>query len=264
MEAKRDTRVLVYEHVGPARLTAGGGEGDPVPGSPAREKVSARRTSVSSSATRSHEQEKTAPNGHVPHDDVIPDTPQGDVFDNLAALRLDQNFSNRLKGNKPLIECPIRKPRPHEWFRVNPEWVFETELFEFKEDMSPEWYLVIDETAKLALDGPNMRPVRLHVWINRKGFLHIWAIKLPGVDGKSNDWNSSAAECCKIAMQHWVCVETGSGYYQPVVAENENLPGPVWPKQTLNNILRVAFKGGRTVDSPDHPLLARIAGEKFG
>ena len=37
--------------------------------------------------------------------------PVGDVFDNLDALRVNQNYGSGLKTSRPFTQCPIRKPR---------------------------------------------------------------------------------------------------------------------------------------------------------
>ena len=83
------------------------------------------------------------------------------------------------------------------------------------------------------------------MWINRKGVLHIWPVKLPDREGKTNDWDTSSAEACVTAQDHWTMIENTGGGWQPIIAENDQLPDPEWPPHTMNQILRVAFKGGR-------------------
>ena len=186
--------------------------------------------------------------------------PVGDVFDNLDALRVDQNYGSGLKTLRPFTQCTIRKPRPHEWFRVSRDLVFETMLFEHKEEMSAEWYLPIGPVVQAELEGSHLRPVRIHVWINRKGVLHIWVVKLPDREGKTNDWDTSSAEACVIAQDHWTMIENTGGGWQAITAENDQLPDPEWPPHTMNQILRVAFKGGRVVEDLNHPLFDRLRG----
>ena len=79
--------------------------------------------------------------------------PVGDVFDNLDALRVSQNYGSGLKTSRPFTQCTIRKPRDHEWFRVSRDLVFETMLFEHKEEMSAEWYLPIGPVVQAELEG---------------------------------------------------------------------------------------------------------------
>ena len=98
--------------------------------------------SVQGEPIKRQDPQGVAPNGHAADDDVAKQ-PVGDNFDNLDALRLDQNFGSGLRTRKPFTTCPIRKPRPHEWFRVSRDLVVETLLFEHKEELSAEWYLAV-------------------------------------------------------------------------------------------------------------------------
>ena len=198
-----------------------------------------------------------------PNVDIAQDTNVqgvGDVFDNLDALRVDQSYGSGLKTRKPFTQCPIRKPRAHEWFRVSRDLMIETELFEHKEDMSAEWYLAVGPIVKAELEGKYLHRVRVYVWTNRKGALHIWPVKLPDKEGKTNDWNTSSEEACKTGQDHWTMIENTGGGWQAIVAENDQLSEPEWPPHTMNQILRVAFKGGKVVEKFEHPLLDRLRG----
>jgi hypothetical protein len=203
-----------------------------------------------------------APNGHAADDDVGKQ-PVGDIFDNLDAIRLDQNYGSGLRLRRPFTSCPIRKPRAHEWFRVSRDLVFETTLFEHKEELSAEWYLAVGHNVQAELEGKYLRRVCIYTWINRKGALHIWPVKLPDREGRSNDWDTSSAEACRVAQEHWAMLENTGGGWQAVIAEDENTPEPDWPPHTMNEVLRVAFKGGRVVDDLDHPLLHRLRGRNL-
>jgi hypothetical protein len=55
-------------------------------------------------------------------------------------------------------------------------------------------------------------------------------------------------------------MEAGDQGYKIEIAENEGLPDPEWPPAAINEILRVAFKGGRVIDSLDHPLIQKLRG----
>src|SRR3954454_14083222 len=59
----------------------------------------------------------------------------------------------------------------------------------------------------------------------------------------TNDWDTSSAEACVTAQDHWTMIENTGGGWQAVIAENAQLPDPEWPPHTTSQILRVAFKG---------------------
>ena len=194
--------------------------------------------------------------------EVVNDHPVGDVFDNLEALRLKQDF-NRVKVKRPFTLCPIRKPRPHEWFQVHPDpaFRFEGRLFKHKEGMSEDWYLPVGADVLVELEGRSLVAVVIFVWVNRKRDCAIWPIQLGDEEGKINSWHESMHEMFTVhAIGQWARIESGDGGYKVETAQNEELPPPEWPQHTLAEILRVAFKGGRVVDSLDHPLIKKLRG----
>jgi hypothetical protein len=100
----------------------------------------------------------------------------------------------------------------------------------------------------------------LFLTINRQGVVHLWPVKLPGHDGKHNEWHRSAAEAADVAMKRWVRVTANMslGAYEVFIAE-ANIPNPTWPDLTLSEILKIAFRD-RIVDRPDHPLVKQLRG----
>ena len=50
------------------------------------------------------------------------------------------------------------------------------------------------------------------------------------------------------------------GAYQMFRATGE-LPDPEWPSESLGELLKIAFKGGKLIDAVDHPVLKRLRGE---
>ena len=188
--------------------------------------------------------------------------PVGDIFDNLELLRIKQDF-NRVRVSKPFTKCLIRKPRAHEWFQTHPdeEYRFETVLFAHKEDMSAEWYLPVGADVMSELEGPSLYNVQIFLWVNRKKDAYVWPVRLADVDGKMNDWHASLLGLfTNHSIGRWVRMAAGDGGYDIEVAENDDLPGPEWPPHPMNHILRVAFKGGRVIDTLDHPVIQKLRG----
>ena len=50
------------------------------------------------------------------------------------------------------------------------------------------------------------------------------------------------------------------GAYRIFQATGE-LPDPEWPEQGMRDLLEIAFKGGKLIESIDHPVLKRLRGE---
>ena len=120
-----------------------------------------------------------------------------------AALRLSQSFAGTVGVKKLLTTVPVRKPNRQDYTRVHPDPAFRATpvaIIELKEDR--ETYLLSPGIAQ-QLPG-EFNAVTLHTAINRQGVLQIWPVKLPGPDGKHNEWHRSAAEAAERAMEKWV------------------------------------------------------------
>lgn len=200
----------------------------------------------------------------APADGVVIQIPSGpaapDPFD-PAALRLSQDFTSHVGGEKLLTIVPVRKPTKEQWVRVRSEESFrlDTLILERKEDS--ETYLLAPNLRALFEIEPTIRAVTLFTCITRGGDLFLWQIPLPGVDGRDNQWHESARKAAKEGMDRWVRVTANcaNGAYDVSISRAE-IPDPVWPKQSMRDLLAIAFRD-RTIDSVDHPVLARLRGD---
>jgi hypothetical protein len=192
-------------------------------------------------------------------DSVNNPNPTPNPFD-PAALRLDQSFADTVGVKKHLMTVPVRKPNRQDFVRVHPDPAYRltpAAIIEVKEDR--EVYLV---APNMAQDLPGeFAAATLFTAINRQGVLHLWPVKLPGPDGKYNEWYRSAAEAAELAMNDWLRLTANMslGAYE-VFEATGNLPEPEWPNIPLAEILQIAFKD-RIVDRADHPLLQRLRGQ---
>lgn len=211
------------------------------------------RLSVSACAD-AHEEDATPP---APSARATPPLSQ-DPFD-LGGLRLSQNFAESVGVKKRLITVPVRKPNRQEFIRVRPgeAWRLQTLVLELKEER--ENYLV---TPSLASEvGGEATPKVLLTTMNRQGVCFLWPVKLPGEDGRHDEWNASALEAAKIAESKWTRVAANMSLGAYDVSEAvANLPEPEWPDVTFQELIRIGFKG-RLVDNSDHPVLRRLRGE---
>jgi hypothetical protein len=102
--------------------------------------------------------------------------------------------------------------------------------------------------------------VHLFTAINRQDILFLWPVKLPGTDGRTMRWHTSAAEAAEFAMSNWsrVRANLGLGAYEWGPSE-ASIPEPKWPDLSFADILRIAFKD-KYVSTLDHAVLKRIRG----
>jgi len=90
-------------------------------------------------------------------------------------------------------------------FRVHPDPAYRETLavIELKEDR--EFYLLPRHIAR-ELPGEFVM-AQLFTAINRQGVLFLWPVRLPGTDGRTNRWHTSAAEAATHAMSRWIRVK---------------------------------------------------------
>ena len=133
----------------------------------------------------------------------------------------------------------------------------QTAVLELKEER--ETYLVTPELLPELV--AEVTPKALFTTIDRQGNVFLWPIRLPGEDGRLDEWNRSALDAADMAMNAWVKVSAnmGLGAYDVFEATGD-LPDPKWPEQPFNELLRIAFKRF-VIDTPDHPVLRRLRGE---
>jgi hypothetical protein len=133
----------------------------------------------------------------------------------------------------------------------------QTAVLELKDDR--ETYL-LHRSLWYELPG-EIVPKVLFTTINRQGVLSLWPVRLPGNDGRHDQWNRSALEAASIAKTRWVRMSANmslGGY--DVCEASGNLSEPEWPDLTIDEIIKIAFKN-RYITSLDHPVLRHLRGE---
>lgn len=176
-----------------------------------------------------------------------------------AALRLDQSFVEGTAVKKLITTVPVRKPNKQDFVRVHPDPQYRLSpaaMIELKEES--EIYLV---TPAMAHDLTQEAFVAtLYTAINRQGVVFLWPVRLP-TDGRQNAWHTSARDAAELAMDRWVRVTANMslGAYE-IFGASANIPDPVWPDQTLEQLITTAFQT-RLVDRADHPLVLRLHGK---
>ncbi|MHC5109685.1 MAG: hypothetical protein ACYTHJ_07390 [Planctomycetota bacterium] len=181
----------------------------------------------------------------------------GSRFD-PTELRLGQDFGAELGLKKALVTVPVRKPDKQWFVRVHPseEFRLTTAVLELKEDR--EVYLV-DKDLREELAG-EVVVVRLFTAINRQGVLFLRPIRLPGVDGKHNEWHRTQLVAAEAAMENWTRVQANMslGAYEYSIATGP-LDDPSWPEKSLQQVLEIAF-GDRFIADITHPAVRRLRG----
>jgi hypothetical protein len=213
-------------------------------------------------------QTETKTNGHDLEPKVLPAAPilaadgngtppPDDPFD-PKRLRLSQDFAAELGVKKILLTVPAKKPDKQSFFRIHPDSAFclQTALMELKEDR--ETYLV-DPSLRADLSA-EIVPKVLFTAITKQGVLFLLPVRLPGNDGRLDEWNRSLMEAVERAKRKWIRISANMhlGAYE-IFEATANLPEPEWPQISFQETLRLAFKD-RFINTPDHPVIRKLRG----
>jgi N6-adenosine-specific RNA methylase IME4 len=202
-------------------------------------------------ATDSGTEEKSVPNDAV-------DGPPRDIFDDIASLRLDQNFIKSAGVEKMTTTVPVRRPNPQDFVRVHPDASYRENLavIELKEDR--EVYLL---APHIACELPNeFSMVSLYTTINRQGVVSLWPVKLPTPDGRANEWHRSAAAAAELAMERWIRLKANMslGAYE-IFKASDSIPAPTWPELSFSELMRIGFRDHLITDF-NHAVIKRLRG----
>ncbi len=186
--------------------------------------------------------------------------PEVDPFD-LTSLRLTQDFASAVGVKKLVTTIPVKKPSK-EWFvrtHPDPTYWLQTAVVELKEDR--ETYLVAPGLWPELASDATFSPRELVTAINRQGVLFLWPIRLPGADGKIDDWSRSALDAADEAKSRWVRITANMslGAYEVAVACGQ-VAEPEWPKLAFQEIIKIAFRD-KMISDWNHPILRRLRGE---
>lgn len=178
----------------------------------------------------------------------------------LAKLRLPQDFAATLGVKKALLHIPVRKPDRHWFIRVHPDPTYRLDCFTIELKDENETYIVMSDIYPYVAE--EAVPKTVFTAINRSGTPFLWPIRLPGPDGRQDDWNKTAHAAAELAMTKWLRVASDrtAGCYQILEATAANLSEPEWPTELFTHLLKIAFKD-RLIDTLDHPVLRRLRGE---
>jgi hypothetical protein len=183
-----------------------------------------------------------------------PDPSEYDPFD-PKNMHVPTDFRAALGVKKALTELACRKPAREWWFTVHPTDHVNSYFIELKE--TRELYYVAPSLWSPLSHESTLTYQRLYLCLTRQDRPFFWPVKLPGEDGKLNEWAQSAHDAALRGQGAWIRVQADMhhGHYQVLVAD---LPVEVtWPDFHMKELLRICFKD-RLVDRMDHAILRQL------
>jgi hypothetical protein len=176
----------------------------------------------------------------------------------LSLVRLDPAQLDATVKIPLTVQC--HKPPRHDFIRVHPQLRIDVGAIQLKDDQDAGLYLVTQAmTAELEQE---VKSFCLRPYVYRSGVLRLWPIRLPGPDGRVNEWHRTAAKAAEIATHKWVRVTSNQSLKAYEVFEApKQPPDPEWPDLTLPDMIRLAFQDrGRIIRDAGHPVVKRLLG----
>ncbi len=178
---------------------------------------------------------------------------------NFEEFKLSQDFEGMAGVRKETLTIPVRKPDRQSFIQVHPgeDWRMSALILEIKEDR--EHYLVLPNLLEALPE--EFVPKYLFSCQTRQGVLFLWPVRMPGRDGRLDQWNQSALTIINEYSGRWIRVvpNMGLGGYEVIIPNNE-FPDPNWPQEGFQSLLRKGFRG-KIIENLDHPVIKRLRGE---
>ena len=180
-----------------------------------------------------------------------------DPFD-PASLRLPQDFSVAQKAKKALVAMYVTKPKPHWWVRVHQEAIYHLLTYTIEMEQGVLYVVpqaVADELIGV-IGGGMLKARTMYLAVTRRNEPFFWPVPFKGPEDRPNEWTTSMQEAIHLALTQWVRIvaNTSMGLYDVYDSEG---PEPVWPTQSMSQLLRIAFKD-RVIDTLDHPVVQQL------
>jgi hypothetical protein len=184
---------------------------------------------------------------------------------NFDAIRLPPDFEREGGVRRQLTQLRVRKPRPQEWIRVNPDPAYSARVaaifYKEDDDSKEEIYLVANHLIN-DLAG-EIKYMTLYLAINRQGSLFIWPCRDPNLEMKRGDTAAiTRLEAAKAAMERYVRVQWRSPAYEYAFRDDSFVETPpTWPDKPFEELINLGFiKMGMFVSDLKHQIVQILRG----
>jgi hypothetical protein len=179
----------------------------------------------------------------------------------LEALKVTGVIETPVEVKRVITHIPIRKPANHWFIRCHPGSEYAQHLLTIEWKVENQFYVVHPALLE-ALRTERLCVFRALIpYVTGNGELLIWPIRIPGADGRIDDYNRSALEHADRARREWVNIqanrELGCYDFRPATGD---LGDPKFPAMTPEQMYEIALKD-RIIASPDHVILKKLRGE---
>ena len=208
------------------------------------------------------EKAKEASDGQVASETEA--TPKRKFKIDLERVRAKADDLQQIGVTTEFTNVPVRNPKPDEFFRAHPDADYQVPLHILPLKSDNEWYCVDPGIAAQLVLETQLRLMKVYTCCTMNNTPFLTCIPLPDSLGKINSWHQSGHLTMEEAMQEWVRrqADKSNGGYTITKALSTNLPDPVFPKMSFQELVEKAFDKFY-IDSMDHPVLQRLRGERM-
>jgi hypothetical protein len=187
--------------------------------------------------------------------------PAPDPFD-VESMRIDGEQGDALEVEEVLTVVTVRKPGKEAYVRVHPDEGYRGSYRILNLKDTREMWLVKRELWPQLVAEPCFVPLLLVTAVTMQGDTFLWPLRIPGPDGRIDEWGRSERAAADLARTSWVRVmaKQGGVGYATVKAKGVQLPEPRWPALNFKELVTIAFRD-RVIGEADHPMLRRLRGE---
>jgi len=165
-------------------------------------------------------------------------------------------------SSEQLTRVSTNKPRKDIYFRTHPEHFHDLVVLEVEEGMERKSYPVTTDVFNAMSEEPTLKSKRYYLYVTQSASYGLWGVSLP-MDGSGdiNSWSESALAIIEHAKSEWIrhYAKRGDSGYRLIPA-SKDLGDPVWPAESWEELLELAFKG-KIINDLDHPVLQKLRGE---
>jgi len=190
----------------------------------------------------------------------VPKVEAPDPFD-LARLRVPADYEADAAVKKLINTVPVRRPHRQEWIWVHPSEDYRGVFMTIELREEREMYIALPHVAQ-ELPGEIQRRM-IYTAQNASRVTFLWPVRMAAPGERLDDWSISAHDGASKAMHQRIRLVSNRslGAYETIVTEHSPIGfEPKWPELAFQELLRLAFKGGRLIDSFDHPVIRQIRG----
>jgi hypothetical protein len=178
----------------------------------------------------------------------------------IGALRLSNNYSANLGGEKLPLRPSFGKFNKHRFSRIHPgeEYKFRCLLVEDKDN--GETYIATP--AMQSYLGTNAVAKILRLSVDSTGVPKIIAQPILDGQGTPNSWHASMVKGIDLAETTWVRMEAARNASQyTIIRSRDDLGDPEWPTQPMEELVQEVFQN-KIISDPDHPFARQLEGRR--